>query len=468
MVVRLNMKKIKKTFCAIMLGGFLTVFLISCGSVKSTSNKPTEKVTFPIDKFTISSSSDTTIFGQQGTRLFIEKETFQFPDGTPVTGSIKIELKEFYKKSDIVLADLSTESNGKLLETGGMINIQATSEGREIEIKANKKIIAHFPKSKSSNQQMNLFYADKNSTDTSITNWELDTAKLLKTTLKLGSYGWQYPDIDDSTDYDFMPKDFIDTGYYWNPIDLYVSAYNFSEGTKKEIEKNLNQTNNKGLESFNGYGIECEMTISKDGKIRNTRVNSNVSKTAKTEILDFLKEVPILEPGKNKYGEIIERKGYLFITGGNIIPLYKTNEEYVKSFDRKYSQYEKKPIKSIDDAELEYYILSIGKLGWINCDIFIDSKENTDFIVQLKPNDNTKIKMIFQGINGILAGKVVDNNYIFPKVPMAMSATIVAIKNSDGQLKVAFESIRISDKPLENLGFKETSLTELRKKLDQL
>src|SRR5687767_8740078 len=201
------MKNMNRTIWLVIYFGLVTGFLTGCGSVKSSSNKTSEKITFPTDKFTISASSDTTIFGQQGTRLFIEKGTFQFPDGTPVTDSIKIELKEFYKKSDIVLAELSTESNGKLLETGGMINIQATSEGREIEIKADKRIIAHFPKSKSSNQKMNLFYGDKSSTDTSVTNWELDTAKLLKTTLKLGSYGWQWPESDDSTDYDFKPKD---------------------------------------------------------------------------------------------------------------------------------------------------------------------------------------------------------------------------------------------------------------------
>ena len=34
----------------------------------------------------------------------------------------------------------------------------------------------------------------------------------------------------------------------------------------------------------------------------------------------------------------------------------------------------------MDDAELNYYIFSVAKLGWINCDLFFESENNIDFI----------------------------------------------------------------------------------------
>jgi len=444
----------------------LTTLIVSCGPDKPTSGN-SDKITFPTIEFTISASSDTTLFGKQGTRLFIEKGTFQFADGTPVTDSIKIEVKEFYKKSDITLADLSTESDGNLLETGGMLNITATSNGKEIEIRNDKRIVVHFPKKQNSYKQMNLFYSSKNATDTSVTNWEVDTVNLVKRTLKLGSYGWQWPEMDDSTDYDFKPKNYIDTGYYWNPIDFYVSAFNFTEQTKKEIETNLNKTNSSGLGSFNGYGIECEMTISTDGKIGNPRVNSKVTKDTKDEILSFLKNIPELEPGKNKFGKIIERKGYLFITGGNIIPLFKTQEEYLKSFNSKYSKYENTPIKNVDNAELEYYIFSVAKLGWINCDRFLESEKTVDYFVKTQEKD-TKIKMVFKDIEGVLMANSTDGKFVFSKVPIGRQVTIVAIKNTNGQFQTAFQEVTISNKPFETLTFKETTLTELKQQLEKL
>jgi hypothetical protein len=446
--------------------GLLTTLIAGCGSDKPSSAN-SEKITIPTVEFTISATSDTTVFGQQGTRFFIEKGTFQFADGAPVTDSIKIKVKEFYKKSDITLADLSTESDGKLLETGGMLNITATSNGQEIEIKNDKRIVVHFPKEQNSYKQMNLFYSSKNATDTSVTNWEVDTLNLVKQTLKLGSYGWQWPEMNDSTDYDFKPKNYVDTGYFWNPIDFYVSAFNFTEQTKKEIETNLNKTNSSGLGSFNGYGIECEMTISTEGKIRNPHVNSKVTKGTKDEILSFLKNIPVLEPGKNKFGKIIERKGYLFITGGNIIPLFKTQEEYLKSFNSKYSKYEKTPIKNVDNAELEYYIFSVAKLGWINCDRFLESEKTIDYFVNTQEKD-TKIKMVFKDIDGVLMANSTDGKFVFSKVPIGRQVTIVAIKNTNGHFQTAFEEVTISDKPLQTLAFKESTLTELKQQLEKL
>lgn len=460
------MTTMKQRLLKITAFGLLTTIIASCGADKPTLAN-SDKITFPTVEFTICATLDTTVFGQQGTRLFIEKGTFQFTDGTPVTDSIKIKVKEFYRKSDITLADLSTESEGKLLETGGMLNITATSKGQKIEIKVDKRIVVHFPKPKDSYEQMNLFFADKNSTDSTVSSWDIDTVNLVKKTLKIGSYAWYPPSWTDDTNYDFSPKKFTDTGYYWNKLDLYLNAYNFSPETRKEIESNLNKSVYSTLSSWNDYGIESEMTIDKSGFIKNPKVNSKVSKSTKQEIVTFLKNLPQLEPGKNNKGEIIERSGLLFIQGGNIIPLFKTEEEYLKSFDSKYSKYEKTPIKNIDNAELEYYIFSVAKLGWINCDRFLESEKTVDYFVNTKDKD-AKIKMVFKDIDGVLMASSTNGKFIFSKVPIGRQVTIVAIKNTNGQFQSAFQEVTISDKPLETLAFKETTLTELKQQLEKL
>ncbi|MFZ5554994.1 MAG: hypothetical protein ACOZCO_17925 [Bacteroidota bacterium] len=432
-----------------------------------TNNRPAERIVFPAEEFTVSANTDTTIFGIQGTRIFIEKESFQFEDGTPVTGEVKLELKEFYKKSDILLADLSTEAGGRLLETGGMLHITATSDGKAVEIRNDKRIVVHFPKEQGLDKTMNLFYSGKNSTDSSVADWSVDTVNLVKRTLKLGSYGWWYPSNDDSTTYDFKPKNYVDTGYYWNPIDFYVSAYDFSESTKKEVETSMNKNGYSTLQSWNDYGVECEMEISKSGYIRDPKINTRISASAKQEILQFLKGLPQLEPGKNKYGEIIERRGLLFIQGGNVVPLYKTREEYIKSFDKKYAGYENTPIKNMDDAEMNYYVFSVSKLGWINCDRFIESESVTDFVVDVPVSNDTKVKMVFSDIDGVLMAKAIEGKYVFQKVPAGSDVTIFAIKNTNGHFQTAFHEISISETPLNELAFKETTLDELKKELEK-
>lgn len=451
-----NMKDMKRTLRIVTFFGLLTTLIASCSSDKSDSNNAVnERISFPTVEFTISATSDTTIFGQQGTRLFIEKETFQFADGTPVTDSIKIELKEFYKKSDIALADLSTESNGKLLETGGMLNITATSKGQDIEIKSDKRIVVHFPKPKDSYKQMNLFFADENATDSSVTNWDIDTVSLVKTTLALSTWGYYWPSHIDSTEFEYIPKNFVDTGYYWNPLELYINAYNFSKVTIDEINNS-------------GESVRMEFDITKSGKIINPVLLTKVTSNTKKEVLSFLKGLPEFNPGKDNTGKIIERRGILSIAGGEIIPIYKSREEYLSSFDRKYSSFEKQPIKNINDAELNYYIFSVAKLGWINCDRFLESEKTVDYFVQTPPNKDTKIKMVFKDIDGVLMANPTDGKFVFSKVPMGRQVTIIAIKNSNGQFQTAFKEVTISDKPLEALAFKETTLTELKQQLEKL
>jgi hypothetical protein len=411
------------------------------------------KISFPQINFTISPNSDTTIFGEQGTRLFIEKETFQFLDGTVVKDSITINLKEFYKKSDIILADLSTVSNEKILESGGMINITATSKGQQLEIKSSKRIVAHFPKLKDTNKEMNLFYSDKTATDSSVTNWNIDTVSLVKNTIKLSSWGYVWADYDDSTEFKYIPKKFVDTGYYWNPIDLYINAFNFSTSTIKDVSLN---------------GVDIEFKIDKNGKIRAPILTGKVSENARKEILSFVNNLPEFNPGRDKKGNIIERTGTLGISEGQIVPLYKSSEEYISSFDKKYSKFEKQPIKNMNDAELNYYVFSIVKLGWINCDRFLETPQTVDFFVQTPSSNDIKIKMVFNDIKGVLMANYIDGKYVFTKVPLGRQVTIVAIKNINGKFETAFQNLTIADKPLVNLTFRETTLAELKQNLEKL
>ncbi len=429
---------------------------------------PFEKVEFPTKSFTFNPKADTTLFGEQGTRIFIDSETFQFPNGDLVKDSIKIELQEFYKKSDIVLAELSTESNGELLETAGMLNIKAFSNGKAIEIKSDKRIVVHFPKGNDYYKKMDLFYPDSTATDSSVVNWNVDTISLIKRTMRLSGFGWWYPSSNDSTRYDFIPKDFKEEGYYWNPLDFYVKSYDFSDRTIKEVEQTKNVNTYKGFGSWNSNGVECELYVTKKGYIRSPKIVTNLSRRARREMLKFLRNLPQLEAGKNKYGDIIERRGLLFIKPGDIVPLYETEEAYVKSFNEKYARYEDEPIKSMDQAELKFYIFSVGKLGWINCDRFLQFEEKVDLMVDIKASPDLQLKLVFKDINGVLKPKVVDGKYVFQQIPVGEKATIVGIKNSEDNLLAAIEELTISESPINDLKFSGISLGELRKKIDAL
>jgi len=90
--------------------------------------------------------NDTTIRCKEGTVLKIEKGSFINPKtGQVVTGIVDLKVTEYYKLSDILLANLSTVSNGKQLETGGMLHIEATQNATDLKLKADKAIEISFP-----------------------------------------------------------------------------------------------------------------------------------------------------------------------------------------------------------------------------------------------------------------------------------------------------------------------------------
>ena len=91
----------------------------------------------------ISSEKDTIIETAEGIVFAIPANAFTDEDGNVVKGSVKIMVKEAITPDQIMASGLSTTSNGKQLETGGMFFIYAFSDGQKLSL--SKEIIAEVP-----------------------------------------------------------------------------------------------------------------------------------------------------------------------------------------------------------------------------------------------------------------------------------------------------------------------------------
>lgn len=72
-----------------------------------------------------------TIVAKQGTKVNVPANAFDVPEGTKVL----LKVTEVYRKSDMILQNLATVSNGQALETGGMIKIEAFADGAPIQLR---------------------------------------------------------------------------------------------------------------------------------------------------------------------------------------------------------------------------------------------------------------------------------------------------------------------------------------------
>ena len=155
------MKKVVRIFNFILV---ISLF-VSCNSsendINSLETKRNNQVIFDFyktqsQKFTLPPNSTETFIGNQGTKITISSNSLETMDGKSVSGAIDFELQEYYKSSDIILANLSTTSNNKLLETGGMIHISAKSKGKELKVKEGENFEIEF--SSPYEKEMQVFY----------------------------------------------------------------------------------------------------------------------------------------------------------------------------------------------------------------------------------------------------------------------------------------------------------------------
>lgn len=117
--------------------------------------------------FSFKNSEGGKIEGKQGTILFFPKNAFD------IEGNIKIRLKEYYSPADIVLSGLSTTSAGKWIETRGMIDVKAFSNGQELKLKKEVYFPIAFPKEGyPSLSAVKTFYGNK--TEQGL-DWEVDS-----------------------------------------------------------------------------------------------------------------------------------------------------------------------------------------------------------------------------------------------------------------------------------------------------
>ena len=138
---------------------FITIIInISCTRSErdtiSFKQKIKEMNIVPCEYYTINSTRDTVIEGRQGTKITIPKLTF-CDKNENIVSEIKIELREFYKLSDMLFSKLTTISNGKIIETGGMVYLNATNGNKKLEIVKGKNITIEFKTSY--NNEMKIF-----------------------------------------------------------------------------------------------------------------------------------------------------------------------------------------------------------------------------------------------------------------------------------------------------------------------
>jgi len=541
----------------------------------------------------INVQKDTIIRCKEGTILNIKKEAFINPKTEkPVTGIVNLKVTEYYKLSDILMANLSTVSNGKQLETGGMLYIEAKQGHTKLELNRDIPMEISFPNRKSK-PGMQLFSGEWKNQNI---NWELENLDELVVVDIPTSEETMEEDIEvpfsvvevvptfpgcENDDNElrkkcttaaiskFISRNFnvnigIDVGLTGRQrinsifkIDqkgniIYVQSRASHPRLSEEADRVLNMLpqmipgKQRGRTVIVPYSLPIVFEV-QGGLSRNSNRDSTSSSTQaillndipisnpieldtiyteRRGMIEHIREVmhdnnfPVdslfmLEWEQYKKQRLIREidglnnKRYILrkslfemtdtkfkileddsITRGghvirvpwdrtkittitrvmNVIPKRKfsAGTEYVsgEEFEARLGD---EADTSISTRDASYYVMRTSKLGWINCDRFINGRtKRIKYKLKIKNADGAVVNMVFKSYNSILPSWYTQGAYDFKTVGTNEDIVLVAIKRKNGKLYFDAVETKTEVNPSINFEFKEATIDELKAELEKL
>lgn len=417
-------------------------------------NVNVEKIELPVKKsqfFFIDSSKDTTITGIEGTKISFKANTFDIPNKE----KIKIELKEFYKRSDLALSNLTTITNDeKLLETGGMVFLEATVKNKKVHLKNGKEYVIEFPY-ENKKEGMLLFEGVENA---NTIMWDkLNTPQIepiVVEEINSNSLNNQPNDFDVATFVEEMPE--------------------FKGGTNQlflYLKNNLVYPKAASKMGISGT-VYVNFTVDKDGSLKNVNVIKEVDPLLDKEAVRVVKSMPNWIPGKQK-GKAVKVSYNLPVSfklaDGDKISKYPP--EKIKQYKDSVQAIRKKEVEEllVEDTtnnlksnsinKISTYIFANSTFGWINCDRFVSASSINQ---KFKSNDLGfyNVKIIFHNYKSQLI-TFNKNGFSSIKVPENQKITVFAIKYENDIPFVCLQEI-ITSNQIQELQFEQLTKEKLQ------
>ncbi|MBI1226990.1 MAG: hypothetical protein GC192_17295 [Bacteroidetes bacterium] len=438
--------------------------------------------------FKIDPTEDNQITGKKGTAVFIPANVFRFEDGSVPTGEVQVELQESYTLTEMIGAGLHTMSDDRALETAGMIYVNATADGKPLKVQDGKAFVVSFPKNQQT-EEMDLFYslALEDSVETWVPDYEMfevetRLAEMRDTVRGSGDtsvvvYFDKYENSDIRSIYPFeLTEDLYDN--IWKVIGystllLYPKILNQKENLIDYVEKSLNEyTKANGLSySDNDPTLVATFSIDPKGKIYDIKPTYfdtmflNENDIVFKKFKEILEKAPTLDANTyfTKYKDY-ENKLELWVSYGRQL----NQDRYKQKFRNQYADVIKKGVDKIDKQDLEFYSFAVTKLGWINCDRFLDmdASELTNFAVNTNSPNTADVRLIFKDLNSIMQGYYQDGKIVFGNISKGKAVKLVGISYADGKPMMATAETVVGEKAFELKGYQPFTLDEMEATLN--
>ncbi|MEY2924306.1 MAG: hypothetical protein RLZZ337_854 [Bacteroidota bacterium] len=438
---------------------------------KKTERKPQE--------FCIDNSRDTFVRCEQGTLIKIKANTFR-QSRKCKEECVTFEVSEDFLQSDMILDNLATTSNGRMIETQGMVYLNAKDcKGNDLKITRGSDLLIFQP-TDTIIDNAKIFTGNRTGHDSDM-NWTVNNTSVLSgftmETVQTCNYwicggvrrgGCDCPffmcrirNLDDVVWGVFVPCSRYDNRMFRKEIRVCRVnnrlAYARSRENKKweaRLEKKLERKENRRQKLIDKYAERCGLLPS-----------------------GFqLADIP--NPCKRLY-ELFEQYGV-----DNYKDLfYQLNKEQMDKFGVDNMQdlqdslatatrrgiEENYKSKNLAFDDIKYYVYNTTRFGWGNVDVFADvkPKDMVTMSVNINAYKNTDCKLVFRDRRFVIPAETEAGIYQFKNMPKGERVWIVTLMYANGQPFLSMEETVIDD-GVHSVNYESLTLEELKEKLKLL
>lgn len=438
-----------------------------------------------LQRYEIDAEKNTRLIAAQGTNFWIESGAFTYPDGTPVTaGQISLSIKEAYTLEDMIKADLTTQSDGKLLETGGMIYLEAQANGQTLQIDPNNDIKIAMP-AEVRQESMQLFLPTQDA-EGRVTDWtptQQDAEMDLEAYLNL-------PPRPKPPVLDYVP--------------VYVQKESWSDNNPpQEPEKPFkpiapHQPKRESIKYYPNFFqrifLSDETILAREEAMYQERLESYKDSYAKYEkrkeaydeawpkyeqaIADYKKDYAHWE--KNRHHQRIAYKDPIAVAENEkrraqfdakrdsfrlVMDAWKTiRNQRLQEFEDSYAVAGN---TKLSNKAFNQYVFSVNQVGWINCDRFYNLAADEKQLLVVEDSDDSpeKVFLIFEDINSMIRLNKNGTYYTSQQIPKSANVKIIGLKLTDGQPQLAIHHTRVDAKMSYALNYEVSTLSQVREAL---
>lgn len=460
------------------------------------------------DHHTIEHSLESHLQLKKGTEVTIPSNAFCKMDGSPVTDQkIDVMFKEAFEYSEMVDESLSTQTSDQILETGGMIYIEASQNGEPLKLQEGKSIELLFPEQEVK-EGMELFTGVE-SVDGVI--WE-ETGEAIKS-VEAPSENMPFIEVDLSPITDLELDENENMGLTFAPMPPYPHPARIAYPPYKE-----NYSDEDYVEAVKKY--EAVMKLHEEDKItrpakleawieeatrRKDIIIEHKKNYMRSKVIKQLKERLVkLEENKDRIShERLIKVLFAFLDrsigkveyndwyytklafGENVVQAKEHLNFYVPDYKHAMASYffpefnmakrqvegsiaeRKYELGYIDQNTLSRYVVAASQLGWINCDRFYEMAENEKTNLEFaRISKGDRYYLIFKNRKSLVIPYDNNEKMIFKGVPKGEDVRLVAVNMWNGNAKMAVHDFVSKANHGVQLKFVPSQISDLKKALE--